>query len=46
MKIEIEKMSKKLEKKKEAHGDGNMDRSRKRRIEAVNIYGKLFKKAG
>ena len=35
LKIEIEKMSKKLEKKKEAHGEGNMDRSRKRRIEAV-----------
>jgi uncharacterized membrane protein (DUF106 family) len=34
LKIEIEKMSKKLEKKKEAHGEGNMDRSRKRRIEA------------
>ena len=34
LKTEIEKQTKKLEKKKEAHGDtGNLDRSKKRKIE-------------
>ena len=34
LKLEIEKQSKKLEKKKEAHGDvTNLDRSKKRKLE-------------
>ena len=37
LKSEIEKQSKKLEKKKEAHGEAaNLDRSKKRKLEAVS----------
>ena len=36
LKSEIEKQSKKLEKKKEAHGEAaNLDRTKKRKLEAV-----------
>ena len=39
LKSEIEKQSKKLEKKKEAHGESaNLDRSKKRKLEAVSIF--------
>jgi len=39
LKSEIEKQSKKLEKKKEAHGEAaNLDRSKKRKLEAVSNY--------
>ena len=39
LKSEIEKQSKKLEKKKEAHGEAaNLDRSKKRKLEAVSFY--------
>ena len=39
LKSEIEKQSKKLEKKKEAHGEAaNLDRSKKRKLEAVSCY--------
>ena len=39
LKSEIEKQSKKLEKKKEAHGEAaNLDRSKKRKLEAVRNY--------
>ena len=38
LKSEIEKQSKKLEKKKEAHGEAaNLDRSKKRKLEAVSF---------
>ena len=38
LKSEIEKQSKKLEKKKEAHGEAaNLDRSKKRKLEAVSL---------
>ena len=39
LKSEIEKQSKKLEKKKEAHGEAaNLDRSKKRKLEAVSNF--------
>ena len=39
LKSEIEKQSKKLEKKKEAHGEAaNLDRSKKRKLEAVSNH--------
>ena len=42
LKLEIEKQSKKLEKKKEAHGEAaNLDRSKKRKLEAVSCYSIL-----
>merc|ERR1711963_117110 len=38
LKSEIEKQSKKLEKKKEAHGESaNLDRSKKRKLEAAQL---------
>ena len=43
LKSEIEKQSKKLEKKKEAHGEAaNLDRSKKRKLEAVSFSTFLF----